>query len=380
MKTHNTRQGKAAGLGKTMIFRPFILISLIIYTGSLTPALAITKQEQTALARTMLDSYIRPGYARFQKQAQSLQAKTKALCSAPSDSARQDVQTAFANTVQAFARIEHLRFGAITKKHRLERLAFWPDRKSIGLKQVKKALKTQDSSVLSVASLQNKSVALQGLTALEYILFGTGYDALAKGDKSGKYRCSYAAAITKNIAQVSSELVQEWSDSSPHVKAYLHPTPDSDIYMSHREVTQTLFLSFLTGLKLVKDFKVKIPLGVSLEKARPTRAAFWRSGLSFRGMASTLDSVHQMFLKGGFAILSEQAEPNINDSISFEFRTVRNGLLSFRQPIRQVVTDKAQRAKLKALLPALNNIYDNAGASIAKATDMTVGFNALDGD
>ncbi len=362
------------------MLKSLLAFSLLLSFSTMQPAMAITKQEQSALAKTMLIGYIRPNYAQFLKAAQELETTTKTLCKTASPATLAQEKQAFAKTVLAFSRIEHIRFGAMTKKHRLERLAFWPDRKNIGLKQVKRVLKTQDTSVLSLSSLQNKSVALQGLTALEYVLYGNEQDSLAKPGITGTFRCHYAQTIAQNIVKIGQNLIKGWEDNHPHVQAFLHPSADNETYMSEREVSQTLFLSFLTGLKLVKDFKIKLPLGASLKKAKPKRAAFWRSGLALASIASTTRSVQDMFVTGGFFYLADKAEAGIAESVVFEFKTVTSILLSFHQPINVVVKDKTKREKLESILPALNNIYDNAGAAIAKATNMTLGFNALDGD
>ena len=100
---------------------------------------------------------------------------------------------AFRPTTDAWSYAEIIRFGPITEQNRLERMLFWPDRKGIGLKQVQATLAAKDATAADPAQLPAKSVAMQGLGALEFVLFGTGAEALATaGDP---YRCRYGAAI-----------------------------------------------------------------------------------------------------------------------------------------------------------------------------------------
>ena len=64
--------------------------------------------------------------------------------------------------------------GRSRRKTRLERILFWPDRKSIGLKQVQAALAAKDTSITDAGKLKGKSVAVQGLGALEFLLVRDG--------------------------------------------------------------------------------------------------------------------------------------------------------------------------------------------------------------
>jgi predicted lipoprotein len=55
---------------------------------------------------------------------------------------------------------------------------------------VQELLAKQDPTATDAATLRGKSVAMQGLQALEFVLYGTGSETLATGDD---YRCRYAA-------------------------------------------------------------------------------------------------------------------------------------------------------------------------------------------
>jgi len=104
-----------------------------------------------------------------------------ALCAKPSPVALKDTQRAFATTVEAWSLVEAIRFGPVAQQQRYDRIFYWPDPKGLGTRQVRKALEKQDQSVTDVNSLASKSVALQGLSALEYLLYGDGAATLAKG-------------------------------------------------------------------------------------------------------------------------------------------------------------------------------------------------------
>ncbi|MGO7624391.1 imelysin family protein, partial [Rhizobium ruizarguesonis] len=76
--------------------------------------------------------------------------------------------------------------GAIAVKHVFEHILFYPDRKGVGLKQVQALITKADPNDSTVDAIAGKSVALQGLTALEYVLYVNGSDDLVGQKGSGK--------------------------------------------------------------------------------------------------------------------------------------------------------------------------------------------------
>jgi predicted lipoprotein len=145
---------------------------------------AQTEADHAAIAWAALTEVIRPGYAAFGEATSALSGKVDTLCKQPSDVALKEARNAFATTVDAWSKVEIFRFGPINEDHRFDRLFYWPDPKSIGLKQLQDALAHRDQAATLPYELSKKSVALQGLPALEYLLYGDGGDALAKGHQA----------------------------------------------------------------------------------------------------------------------------------------------------------------------------------------------------
>jgi len=68
--------------------------------------------------------------------------------------ALKEARNAFATTVDAWSKVEIFRFGPINEDHRFDRLFYWPDPKSIGLKQVQDALAHRDQAATLPYALQ----------------------------------------------------------------------------------------------------------------------------------------------------------------------------------------------------------------------------------
>jgi len=373
--------------------RLMLIVATTLLCGSAPPPPQQDAVDQAAIARDALVEVIRPGYADFTKAAGALQAQFETLCQQPSAAALDDAKSAFVATVAAWSRVEILRFGPVTERHRYERLFYWPDPKGIGLKQVQDTLAQQDQSATLPDELAAKSVALQGLPALEYLLYGEGADNLAKErkvvgsgetplevDTEGPFRCAFALAVATNIDRIAKSLTEDWREGSAYEKAFLGPAPDDPIYHTPKEVTLDLFKSFTAGIELVRDQKLGKPLGASAAEAKPKLAAFWRSGLSFSNAAGNLEGVRTLFARGGFARVVAGESPGVEDSILFDLGHAIDVLHGIDLPMADVADNDDLRAKIEALRVALKSAAQTAGDLISRGAGLAFGFNAMDGD
>jgi predicted lipoprotein len=369
-----------------------LILAATAFYGGGTPAVQ-GAVDQAAIARDALVEVIRPGYADLAAAGDVLQGKVETLCRQPSPATLDAAKQTFAATVAAWSKVEILRFGPVTAEHRYERLFFWPDPKGIGLRQVQAALSGKDRSVELPDELAGKSVALQGLPALEYLLYGDGAESLA-GEREivgsqdvpdgveteSAFRCAFALAVATNIDRIAQGVVQDWRDGSAYAKAFLGPVPEDPIYHTPKEVTLDLFKSFTSGIELVRDQKLGKPLGASAAQARPRLAAFWRSGLTFANAADNLDGVRTLFAKGGFAEVVAGESAGVEDSILFDLGHAIEVFRGIDLPMAEVVQDEALRAKIEALRVALKSAAQTGGDMIARGAGLAFGFNAMDGD
>lgn len=354
------------------------LLAVMLLTASFWPAYA--KTDHATIALDALTKVIRPGYDAFAAKAALLKEKTDDLCAQPSKAALAAAKSAFAETVENWSRVEIFRFGPVNHDHRYERLFFWPDPKGIGLRQVRRVLADKDESVLLPETLVQKSVALQGLPALEYLLYGDDAATLSKGEREIGFRCGFAASIAANVADIADAVAEDWRDGAKDSKIFLSPGPNDPLYRAPRDVTLELFKAFTGGIELVRDQKLGKPLGASAEKARPRLAAFWRSDLTFPNMVGNLDGVRTLFAEGGLADIVASESPGVEDSVLFDLNHTIDVLGAMDQPIAEAVRDPAARGKLEALRVALKSARDTAASLISSGAGLSFGFNAMDGD
>jgi predicted lipoprotein len=355
---------------------------------------ARAEADQAAIAQASLTQVIRPGYAAFRNAADDLQTKVAALCVAPSESALDAAKSAFASAVAAWSKVEIFRFGPVSDDHRYERLFYWPDPKGIGLKQVQDALAGKDVALTVPDELAAKSVALQGLPALEVLLYGEGAEILTmavdeatpggqrlpENPTEGAFRCGFALAAATNVDRIAGSIVEGWREGSAYEKSFLGPAPEDPRYHTPKEVTLELFKSLMSGIELVRDQKLGKPLGASIDQARPKLAAFWLSGLSFENAAGNLAGVRTLFAAGGFAQVVAGESAGVENSILFDLDHAIEVLRGIDLPMQEAVKDQELRDKVEAVRVELKSARDTTGDMISRGAGLSFGFNATDGD
>jgi len=358
--------------------RPSLFLAFLAITSFCTSAHA--EADHAAIARDALNNYIRPGYQALADHAAALADSTKTLCAAPSDAMLKAARESFAQMVETWSKIEPIRFGPVLQDHRYERLFYWPDPKGLGAKQIRDALAKRDETVKEETTLATKSVALQGLPALEYLLYGDAASDLAKPGGEGGFRCAFANSVATNVASISKQIVEDWGDGAPFLKAYLEPGPDNPTYHAPKEVTLDLFKTFSAGIESVRDQKLAKMLGAKPAEAKPGLAPFGRSGLTFKSIADNLVGVHDLLLKGGFAQLVHQESAGVEDSIAFDLDHAVEVLRGIDAPLAEALRHEEDRAKLEALRVSLKSAAQTAGDMISRGAGLSFGFNAMDGD
>ncbi|WP_409079865.1 imelysin family protein [Pusillimonas sp. SM2304] len=364
----------------------------------------------------LVQDYIAPAMQGFQASARQLQASLQAWCALP---AQQDapgaaaamaapgqagdgrapsgsisagqLDEAFAQTVEAWSGIEFLRFGPLVAANRYERIYFWPDPRGVTLRQVQGLLAKPDS-VPDAKALATHSVALQGLPALEYVLYkengvlsfgGAAAPAGASGSpgaasRSNAAACDYAAAVAGNLAAVGAELVQAWMPGGEYARQFSRPLPDSTLYRSQQEVAGEAIKALSTGLQFARDVKLLPVLGDSPEAAQYKRAPFWRSGLSARAMGAAVQGMIKFYQAGAYQYGHDEAW--VDRNVQEELQRARDDFSAMRGDAQQLVHSAEGYRQLTLASLLLKNAKVMVDEHMAPAFGVRIGFNALDGD
>lgn len=367
----------------------FIILSLGALSFLLAPQFvqaATTEDILNQLAQRTIDNHVRPRYKLLNERVHDLSKQMTLLCSSPSAETLTDAKNDFRLTVKAFAGIEHIHFGPVIKKYRIERLAYWPDRKGRGRRAVAKLLRLKEASVLKASSLSQKSVAVQGLTALEYILYGKGAEQLEKSrfDDDG-FRCRYGRTIAENLSNITQNVADGWAPGAPIVTALLNPAPTNNLYRNRSEVIQEFFQSMTASLKLLHEGKMIALLGRDAEHAKSKKAPFWRSKMTVEYLRTNLDAIDDLVRKSGFWELLPLKPIDMKRYVDGIFKQMYGSFDGFekdgtRLTISEIVSGDTQRLEFKKLIKTISHANAGLSRNFAIAADLPMGFNAADGD
>ena len=357
--------------------RLLLAASLALLT---VPALAGSTIPFHDMIAGAIDDFARPKFAELATAASNLETNVAALCATPSETTLQSAQEAFKRTVLAYSAVEFVRFGPLGVDERVERLMFWPDSKGIALRQVQSAIGTQDPTAADPATLKEKSVAMQGLGAVEFLLFGTGFEDLAT--PTAAYRCKFAAAATTLIEGLASTLSAEWADTTPGsaADAMLNPKAASSEYRTELEVINKLAGALTFGTDIIRDQRLAPVLSLSTGTPKPKAALFWRSGMTARALGANFSGLRDFFRAAKFGAAMGATNSWIAEGVEFELDSAIKAANEVPARMETAVTNPQGLLGLKQMYVSTGSLDTLLGDSLGGALGLSTGFSALDGD
>lgn len=325
-----------------------------------------------------IDGFVRPAYASLGEHAARLTKAMHRLCEAPSGQNLEGARAAFSGTVEAWSLAEIIAFGPIKENNRLERMLYWPDRKSIGLRQVQATLASKDPSATDPAQLAQKSVAMQGLGALEYVLYGDGAETLAA--KDDPYRCAYGAAVAGNVETIAGEVREAWQKPDGFASLWANPGPKNPLYRDGNEAVTELVGVFINELEMIRDVRLKGFLGAKPDADKPKQAIYWRSQNTTTSLAGNLSGIDQLFQASRLGDALPADAQWMAESIHIQ---LSNGVMitkSVAGPIDKALADPALRGKLEHFALITSSLSTLIGTRMTAEFGLTAGFSSLDGD
>jgi hypothetical protein len=314
------------------------------------------------LADEVVHYVVMPRYAALAAETAAQRDAWTAFCAAPTASGTAALVDAFGRAAGAWASIELIRFGPIAEAFRYERMAHFPERKSAITRGLAGLLAGRDPADLSPARFKDASVAVQGLSALERVLFDEGArEKLAAKTEEGRRRCAVGLAIAGSLAGIAAEVRDEWASGSPSTR--LEP----------KEVLVRAFTDLVTLDKLLFETKTMAVMGTGADNIKPKLAEYWRSGLTDRAIQLNLASAHALVT----LIAASKPEAATAVYTAASAVSIAEGADA---PFLTLAADPARWHRAMLLVSAIRSAHNTALEVIPPVLDITVGFNSLDGD
>jgi len=260
------------------------------------------------------------------------------------------------------------------------RLYFWPEARGKVAEAVRELLASGDEGALAPERFREASVAVQGLPAVEHLLYGDGDVA------AGTARCRLLAAIAANMRDMAAGIVADWRGGDvAFARTVAAPGPDNPYFATHQDATLAFFKGFHGGLQLIADVKLKPVVGDTIETARPHLAESRPSGRALDNIAVNLAALEALYLgesgPGLSALVRDhggdaQLDPLMRKAFRMTLETARG----IEGPLAEAVSDPAKRPAVEKLTTQVLALKQIVKTRLAAALDLQVGFNALDGD
>ncbi|MEM9386691.1 MAG: imelysin family protein [Pseudomonadota bacterium] len=327
--------------------------------------------------RAFLDQafeHLASDYDALAERARAQQGAVEQLCQPDVDpaSALREAHAAFEALVAAWSRVEWLRLGPVATDHRYERLFYWPDRGLRGRRQLARFIAELGPGQLDRDGLATKSVALQGLSALEYVLYADPPTIRAESAQ-----CVAARPMAALVSEVTASLARDWR-SERTLAAALSRTDEP---LSEERALGKTMQEAASALTLAADGKIGRAMGEQASAARPALAPFSRSSLAARAIGAMVGSLHEM-LGDEFQRLLPEDSRYVGAGMLRELEDVQFhlGVLAEAGTWERVVRDEEHRKRLRYLRQPLLSAHNGLSTGLTGALGLSAGFNSTDGD
>jgi predicted lipoprotein len=357
-----------------------LLIGMLALAAGPAKALPIRKSHAT-MVLDAVDKFLVPRLETLTDVTGDLATAVDAVCREGNDASREAARAAFAKTVQAWGGLDFVRFGPSALEHRLERIFFWPDPRGFASRQLNQLLAARKPELLAPGALASQSVAVQGLTALEILLFDDKAPLGAGKDDAARYRCAMAGAIAANIHGVAGEILAGWTGADDFRTKMLTPGSDNALYKDAGETVREVMKALVAGIELCRDrFILPELTAVTANPPRRVRLAFEASGLTGSYLKSSLVALKELYASIGLDAYVPADKPWMTSFLP----TSWNSLLADVDRLDHMrANERGSEAHLHALRKMrfdLSGIRQIIVKELAPNADIVMGFNELDGD
>lgn len=342
-------------------------------------ALVLTAPAQAAdlagLVRSVVDDAIVPAHIALADAGAALDK-----ASGPECADLPALLTAYHQLYDRWEYLQFLTFGPVEAFNRGQRLHFWPDRKNVVARQTQQMLKDGQIDRIEGPKATFASVAVQGLPALEALLYPQAGQAAKQLDGP---RCRMARAIGANLAGITAELLEGWQGPEGHRQAMLSAGSGNSPYGDITQAASRLHNANLGQLQAMIEVKLDRMLDKNAAQARPDKGEAVLSERSLRNLRQNLQGLRNAFApkgQGFAAALRQDGKGALADKVLALFAAAETAAAAIPEPMEHAIRRPAGWKAADQLRKSLRQLQDVLTREVGPALNMQFGFNALDGD
>lgn len=369
-----------------MILRYLVGLSLAVFS---LQSIAADDTKFRDLNVDLLDKIVIPAYRHLSQSAAALNQQAIESCEQPNEASFNQLRDRFTTYVDSWSTIELFRNGPVEYLFRQNRIQYWPDKHGVVGRQLRRLLADQDTAELDHSSFIQLSAGVQGITALEVLLYGKkAAELFANITAAGQFRCRFIQAISHNQQVMLEGLIDDWQRQGDGYRNLL--LGENAGSQAPRDIGIDMLRLLYGEILAIKELKLGRPLDKFIDKAKPRRAELWRSGLSQSNIRLNLQAVAQFFepASGVYNFYNLEnsgvSQTEKNQSISKKINELlaqsQQQLAQLSLPIHEAVSDEFNRQILLSLVNRLAQVATQIERYTAAVYQSPLGFNSFDGD
>jgi len=283
---------------------------------------------------------------------------------------------AFRDLFLAWADVQHIQFGPMSFLKRFERFHYWPDKHNVGARQLQRLLTDIESGMVRASDLvlAKKSVSVQGLSALERLLFAPSQTLNVSG-------CILSLQIAANLKDIAEQSDSSWRLAPVEfAKEFQLAGREQGTYGSSLDVATMLGNTLATQFLLIAEYK----LGRALPKEQGGRVyqrqlEAWLSKSSLAIIERSVLSLRELYLMA-FGTRTKELDEELYTKILDQFALVEQQIDKFEQPLIQAIVDEQKLSDIVALQTEIMSLEAVLRSELFATLGFATRFNSLDGD
>ena len=359
---------------------PLLKLAAEVKAGAQAKSKAAPNPKAAQAARAVLavvDRYIISSYRALAEAADAQEKAWTAFATNRAGGDFESLKAAYNATADAWARAQLIKTGPLSLFLRYERFAYWPEARNVTQRMLDALIASNDPKELEPQTLMRDSVAAQGLTALERLLYdGDNPGQLLKAPgRAGEWRTQVGLGIARNMSSIADDVVAEWTASDGVRAAIAANKAWKTIFADTSEAASLILTDLVSAFRLMHDVKLLPVLGASADVARPRVAEAWRSGRSQRDLKLNLESAQAMT-----KIWAETVPAAHRTKLDALYATALKAMDAVPADLGEAAADPKRRALVDAARAGIKAVQVDIAATLPTDLGITLGFNSLDGD
>ncbi len=344
------------------------------------------KEPRQVLLESLGKNVLVPDYQQFANSTHTLQQNAQQFCASVTPESFETLRNDWREAMADWHKVKAINFGPITVDNQSWKFQFWPDNHNLIDRKINALIESSES--IDLERISKASVVVQGLSAVEHLLFNEGDQQLAlyTSDDNKQRRCDTLVAVTEHTALIANNLNDAWRpDKGDYLTTLMTHNPENGEYKSVADALGAVVGSLIEATEIAKRDQLSRPLGYKTkgDRARPYQSEAWRSRYSTVLIAATLSGAKSLYSGANQYGIDDYLREHDNADLANQIETLFSDIeqqLTTIPPLFDALNNPQEREKVAKLYTTVNELVQLMGTKLPSALDVNLGFNANDGD